>query len=444
MVEDHKRGPGLNKRVAIIGAGFSGLVAAGELRRRGADVMVFESTDNVGGLATSFKDDDGFSYDFGAHFITNRLAAALGIGDKCTTVKKHGEAVYIGGRTYSYPYGLSMNPRFAWSAIRARVTRHKTTPKNAGDVFRGEYGDVLTDEIVEPLIRGWSGESVDDLASITADKIQGGLVETAWLVAAARVTGRAVAIGYSGELPQSARVWHVYPDNGLGTLIDKLVEEAGDTIRLESPVDSVTVESGRVVAIRSNDREWDVDAVFSTAPVHVLPRLVSGDASLDYLRRFRYRPMVFVNLQLEGRHLLETTTNWFPDRDTPFFRISESTVSMPWLAPEGKTILTADYGCEVGDATWTLSDEELAELTLAGLERYVPDVRERFLGVAVLRTPVAYPVLLNDYEVDRQRFAEGSGIDGLYSIGRNGEFSHILLEDVYWRTMAAVERFLTE
>jgi len=27
-------------------------------------------------------------------------------------------------------------------------------------------------------------------------------------------------------------------------------------------------------------------------------------------------------------------------------------------------------------------------------------------------------------------------VAGLYSIGRNGEFAHILMEDVYWRTRA--------
>jgi hypothetical protein len=27
-------------------------------------------------------------------------------------------------------------------------------------------------------------------------------------------------------------------------------------------------------------------------------------------------------------------------------------------------------------------------------------------------------------------------IAGLYSVGRNGEFAHILMEDVYWRTLA--------
>ena len=120
-----------------------------------------------------------------------------------------------------------------------------------------------------------------------------------------------------------------------------------------------------------------------------------------------------------------------------------ATTSMPWLAPEGKTILTADYGCKVGDDLWTMDDEGLADLTLDGLEHHIPDVRDRYLGVSVLQTPIAYPIFLNEYENDRQRFSEGTGIEGLYSIGRNGEFAHILMSDVYWRTKRIVGSYLT-
>jgi oxygen-dependent protoporphyrinogen oxidase len=154
--------------------------------------------------------------------------------------------------------------------------------------------------------------------------------------------------------------------------------------------------------------------------------------------------MVFVNVRLKGRDLLATATNWFPEAETPFFRVSEATVSMPWLAPEGKTVLTADYGCDVGDEIWSMTDHDITELTLSGLERHIPDVRERYLGVSVLRTPIAYPVFLNDYEADRLRFAAGTGIDGLHSVGRAGEFAHILMSDIYWRTTRIVEAMLAE
>ena len=73
--------------VAIVGAGIAGLVAARELRRRGIPVVVFEASAQVAGMAKTVRDKDGFSYDVGAHFITNRLAKEIGVADACRTVR---------------------------------------------------------------------------------------------------------------------------------------------------------------------------------------------------------------------------------------------------------------------------------------------------------------------------------------------------------------------
>ena len=145
--------------------------------------------------------------------------------------------------------------------------------------------------------------------------------------------------------------------------------------------------------------------------------------------------MVFVNLRLTGRHLLPDVVTWTPESRFPFFRLTEGPRSMPWLAPEGKTIITVDIGCNVGDEIWQMPEDRLSGLCLDHLDPLIPGVRRRFLGAHVVRTPIAYPILLNEYEADRQRFEQTTGVDGLYSIGRNGEFAHILMEDIYWRTL---------
>jgi protoporphyrinogen oxidase len=175
-------------------------------------------------------------------------------------------------------------------------------------------------------------------------------------------------------------------------------------------------------------------AVVSTAPVHILAKLVRGTNALANLAKFRYRPMILLNLRFTGRHLLPDVVTWVPERHVPFFRLTEATRSMPWLAPEGKTVITVDIGCEVGDAMWTMADDDLARLCLEHLEAIVPDARRRFIGHQLLRTPVAYPVFLRSYEEERKALSRGLPVEGLSTIGRNGEFAHILMEDVYWRT----------
>jgi protoporphyrinogen oxidase len=204
---------------------------------------------------------------------------------------------------------------------------------------------------------------------------------------------------------------------------------------LQSPVERILVEDERVKAIRVHGKEVEVSAVMSTAPVNVLAKLVEGTDALTFLTRFRYRPMTFVNLRFEGRGLLPAVMLWLPEADYPFFRLTEAPLSMPWLAPDGMTMLTADLSCDVGDRIWTMPESQIGELCLEHIARIVPDARQRYRGCSVLRTPLAYPIFLAEYERERRAFAQSTGVAGLSSIGRNGEFAHILMEDVYWRTL---------
>jgi protoporphyrinogen oxidase len=425
--------------VAVLGAGLAGVTAAAALRQRGIPVRLYEAGPRIAGLAASFKDAQGFSSDFGAHFITNRLAAAVGVASQCRDVVSYGESVLLRGSVYSYPFGLVRNPRFVLSGIAARAGRHPGPPASVADYFRRVYGVSLAEDVAIPLVEAWSGASADTLApSVAIEKLQNGVVRSVGLKLAGRVSGHAVANGYSHEMPENRFVWHVYPEGGVGTLVERLAAGLDDAIQLESPVEAVVVDEGRVVAVRVHGREEEVSAAISTAPCNVLPRLVKGTDKLRHLERFRFRPMIFVNLRLRGRGLLPDTVLWTPERQYPFFRLTETTRSMPWLASPGNSLVTVDLGCQTQDPLWTMEDDALADLCLEHLTPIIRDVRERFLGARVLRTPIAYPVFLNEYEEARRQLRQSTGIAGLYSIGRNGEFAHVLMEDVYWRTLARV------
>ncbi len=421
--------------IVIIGAGLAGLTAATYLQRHGRKVRVFEAGKAVAGLARSFQDADGFTYDFGAHFITNRLAAAVGVSAICRHMPRYGESVWQNGRSSSYPFGLMRQPRFVASAFAKKVTSSfRGKPLNAAEWYENAYGNKLAREIAIPITEAWSGAPAAELAPSVGDKFTSSLPHTMLLHAAARFTGRTVAVGYSSSVPESPHVWHVYPNGGIGAICERMADEVKSCISLESPVQSIHVTDDRVTGVRVGDKDIDASAVITTAPLHVLPKIVKGTNRLDHLARFRYRPMIFVNLRFRGRDLIPNVVTWTPEKQYPFFRLSEIGTGLPWLVPDGKTLITADIGCQVNDELWQTPDDALGEKCVEALREMIPDVKERYLGCRVLRTPIAYPVYLNEYEADRKAFGESTGIDGLYSIGRNGEFAHILMEDVYWRT----------
>src|SRR5690606_6468158 len=55
----------MKKKIAIIGAGFSGLSAAAYAARAGNEVYVFEKHDQPGGRARQFATENGYVFDMG-------------------------------------------------------------------------------------------------------------------------------------------------------------------------------------------------------------------------------------------------------------------------------------------------------------------------------------------------------------------------------------------
>lgn len=423
--------------VMVLGAGIAGLTAANDLHRRRWPVRVFEAGKAIAGLAQSFTDKRGIKYDFGAHLITNRLAAALGVADRCYTVTNYSETVFIAGRTYDFPFGLLRSPRFVGSAIAGRfLNRNGHDIDSAAAWYRANYGRKMAEEVAIPLVEAWSGVPAADLSpAVIPPHVDRGIGNVMLLKISAWASGRAVCNGFSRVKAESPNVWHMYPNNGVAELCKSLANGLEQQIELETRVESIQVENERVRAITVNGNEIEASAVVSTAPVHILPKLVRGSSLLDHLNQFKYRPMVLATLIFEGRPILPAVTTWVPEREHPFFRLTEVPQSVPWLAPEGMTTVTADIGCETDSDYYQMDEDEIGQLCIDHLESMFPGARARYQGCRVVRTPIGYPVYLREYESERRALENGLPVQGLFCAGRNAEFQHILMEDIYWMTL---------
>ncbi|MEM6304247.1 MAG: FAD-dependent oxidoreductase [Pseudomonadota bacterium] len=109
-------------RVAIIGAGLTGLTAARALRGAGVAVTVFDKSRGVGGRLSTRRADGGLQFDHGAQYLSPKsegFAALLAEAQAAGAAKNWGEGRVIGAR------GMSGLAKFLASGVdvhRAEIT----------------------------------------------------------------------------------------------------------------------------------------------------------------------------------------------------------------------------------------------------------------------------------------------------------------------------------
>lgn len=169
------------KRVAVVGAGISGLSAVYFVLKKGFSVDLFESTEKPGGLATSF-DFNGLTIERFYHFICGgdykllEFSHQLGIDNKII-FRPSKTAVYYNGIYYpfSIPFDLIRFSPISWiSKIRFgfNILYSKYTKRwenldgiSAKDWLRRHVGEEAYRIIWHPLLKIKFGKYYESISA---------------------------------------------------------------------------------------------------------------------------------------------------------------------------------------------------------------------------------------------------------------------------------------
>ncbi|MFT4199524.1 FAD-dependent oxidoreductase [Gordonia sp. (in: high G+C Gram-positive bacteria)] len=276
-------------RIAIIGAGLSGLVAAHELRRSlGPDVTIvlYEASDRVGGLLHG-ADVAGRYTDVGAEaFVLRRpeardLVVELGLADQIVVPTGARPAVWARGRLNPLPTPAWMGIPASPDAVRTvaddedleRMTAEPRRPlawtpgadASIGDLVADRFGPSVVARSVDPMIGGvYSCLSRDIGVRAAMPALAARLDE-----GAPSLTAAVAALLPSPEAPSSPVFGALR--GGYRVLVDALVESSAPVLHLRTPV----------AAIRGEGAGWSVDGQRHDAVIVATPAPVAAGQLAD-------------------------------------------------------------------------------------------------------------------------------------------------------------------
>ncbi len=434
----------------VIGAGHNGLVCATLLARSGRRVLVLEASAGVGGAAATREFHPGFRVSAGAHLLylmpaeliqrlglerhgfqlagrdlpsTALLADAppLALGEDLTGEDAAGYRRYA---ARMQRFGATLAPLFAQAPPRLGTDRWedrlallrlglrlrrlgRTEMRELLRIGGMNVFDLLQEHFGNTALQG--ALAFDAILGTNFGPRSPGTVLTLLY----RLAGQSAA-GASG-LAQ--------PAGGLGGLSEALARAAGAagaSLRLNSPVARILVESDRACGVELESGEQiRARTVISSADPKTTFLGLLGTRHLDtgFVRRvahFRSRGLAaklhlalagaprFTGLEaarLRGRLLIAPSlqavehaynhAKYGEFSSSPLMEISVPTCNDPGLAPPGQHVLSAivQYAPYALRAGWETGRERFTELVIDTLARHAPGLRESILGVQLL-TPV--------------------------------------------------------
>lgn len=326
----------LRKSIVIIGAGPCGIGAGWRLRELGYDdFVVLESTNRYGGLATSFVDDQGFTWDIGGHVQFSHYedfdrVMHIALGNDWLHHQRE-SWVWICNRFVPYPFQNNIGrlpeteQNICLQGLEELVSHSKKAPlNNFRDWIKNSFGHGISDLFMIPynwkvwahdpstISFQWIGERV---ATVDLERIKENI----------RLNRDDLSWGPNSTFQFPLR-------GGTGSIWDSLGQKLSDHIQLSSPVLSLNKEEK---TLRTAHGEIQYEHLLSTIPLNRL----MGLADLSFEGKFLSSNSHIIGVGLLGSppEFLKTKCwIYFPDAEIPFYRLTVFSNYSPYNTPDSK------------------------------------------------------------------------------------------------------------
>lgn len=432
------------KKVIIIGAGPAGLAAGYRLVTKGFKVKILEQDIQVGGQSKSVR-DAGYSFDLGGHrFYTKNSELLEDINIVTNNILKprnRYSQILWNGKYYDYPLSFSSlitNLTFLLilscflDYLKAIVKRIFVKKKEVSfdEWVINRFGKKLYDIYFGPYTEKVWGMDPKFLSAEWASKRI--TILNLWdAIIRLFFKPKRVSLTYLKDF--------YYPDYGIGELFQSIadeIEKYGGEILLNVKAEQFTLVNNKITSVKFSSNgssiEEKCDFLLSTAPVNELIEMVTPKLNGIIKKNanlLQFKSIVFLFIKIKESNITKCNWLYFPDKSVFFFRIIEFVHWSKKMAPDGRTGICCEIGCNYGDETWNLSDEEVFNKVKKNLEENNLVKENQIEGYFTDRIKHAYPVYTINYKEQLHHLIKFvSGVSNLFTFGRQGAFNYSTMD----------------
>jgi protoporphyrinogen oxidase len=360
-----------NLKIGIIGGGFTGIVTAYLLSKKGYDVTVFEKETTPGGLART-EDFIGTEIERYYHFICKNDHALIGlINETGFKEKLHWQRTSMDYhvRGVLYPFTdpqdlLAFKPLSWWERLRFAISmlpfQVKIDWKKLDSIPNDEWlvkwgGKAVYETIWKPLMLKKYHHRYRD-------------VPAAWVWGRTRRRSKSrdgfpshEILGYvEGGTPAMIR-----------TMIDHVVKNQGE-IRTGSAVQSITPDHDQMAVATCHQTET-FDRVISTIPCPVLSTVAGSlpDNYLMKLKQIEYLAVICPVIAVDGKVAREYWTNIF-EIEIPYLGVIQFDKLYPDPGYKGLSVSYMPFYVWPDNPLWSSSDDEILDIAVNHLKTMFP------------------------------------------------------------------------
>jgi len=446
-------------RMVIIGAGPTGLGAAYRLKELGlTNFHMYDRHPYIGGLAHSFTDEAGFTWDIGGHVMFSHYkyydqCFERLMGDEFTLNNRESWVRMMGTWV---PYPFQNNVRYlpkeaAYECIAGLITaqtgrgkiKSAAEAKNFGEFIDAVFGEGIAKHFMRPynfkvwahppemMNKQWIGERV---AVIDFERALKNLI-----------------LG-SDDFGWGPNNRFKFPlKGGTGEFYKRFGPVIAPNYTLNKSVTSIDVDTK--VATFADGTSEKFDALLSTIPVDVLCRdILTGDVP-DWIRtracELKHSGGYMVGIGIARDGGTPSTKSWmyFPDDDCPFYRATYLSNYSPHMTPDATKYYS--FLCEVSTSEYKpVNKDKVVEDVIQGLINtgmMMPEERERIVSRWCYYADYSYPTPSVERDEILSDVIPWLEAHGIFSRGRFGMWKyevsntdHSLMQGVEWVNRVAL------